>query len=243
MMMRRALLAAFAALLFGCAPAASKKTSAPASEIVDLTHPLGPGSPYIHVRDATFLFRSEPIATIASRGVYANKWELTEHIGTHIDAPCHFAVGARCLDAIPLEDLFAEAVVIDLRERASKSADTELTAADLEAWQARHGEFPERSVVLLSSGWATRWSSQDAFANADASGTMHFPASRAPRSSASRRCRGCSASGPTRSRSILGAIRISRAIRCWPSPENGRSSVSRTSRAFRRRARRSSSAH
>ncbi|MDF2698200.1 MAG: hypothetical protein K0S65_6583 [Labilithrix sp.] len=29
--------------------------------------------------------------------------------------------------------------------------------------------------MLLSSGWDVRWPSQQAFANADASGVMHFP--------------------------------------------------------------------
>jgi hypothetical protein len=74
-------------------------------DVVDLSHSLGPSSPYIHVRDATFPFRREPIATIPTRGVYANRWELTEHIGTHLDAPCHFDEGARCVDALPLADL------------------------------------------------------------------------------------------------------------------------------------------
>jgi kynurenine formamidase len=127
------------------------------------------------VRDATFPFRREPIATIATRGVYANRWELTEHIGTHIDAPCHFDERAPCLDAVPLADLFAEAVVIDLTDRAAGDPDAELTADDLAAWQAAHGAFPERCAVLLRSGWDNRWPSQARFANQDAAGVMHFP--------------------------------------------------------------------
>src|SRR5262245_17335231 len=94
-------------------------------EVVDLTHTLTPSSPYIPVRDATFPFRKAPIATIEANGVYANRWELTEHIGTHIDAPCHFSPRAPCLEAVPLDDLFAEAVVVDLRARAASQPDTE----------------------------------------------------------------------------------------------------------------------
>ncbi|MBC7973764.1 MAG: cyclase family protein [Myxococcales bacterium] len=144
-------------------------------EVIDLSHTLTPSSPYIHVPGATFPFRRAPIATIPTRGVYANRWELTEHIGTHVDAPCHFDERAPCLDAIPLENLFAEAVVVDLTERARTDPDTELTAADLDAWEAAQGALPARCAVILRSGWDARWPSQARFANADAAGVMHFP--------------------------------------------------------------------
>jgi kynurenine formamidase len=176
---RRAFVGALGALGAGCqgvVPTADVPAQPGAAfDVIDLSHSLGPGSPYIHVRDATFPFRREPIATIATRGVYANRWELTEHIGTHIDAPCHFDERAACLDAVPVADLFVEAVVIDLRERASAAPDTELTVADLVAWQQAFGSFPQRCAVLLRSGWDSRWPSQERFANSDAGGVMHFP--------------------------------------------------------------------
>jgi kynurenine formamidase len=175
---RRAFVGALGTLSVSCRVSPdghSRAASLPELDVVDLSHALGPSSPYIHVRDATFPFRREPIATIAERGVYANRWELTEHIGTHIDAPCHFDEQAPCLDALPVGDLFAEAVVIDLRERTEVNPDAELTVDDLSAWRAAHGAFPERCAVLLSSGWDSRWPSQPRFANQDAAGVMHFP--------------------------------------------------------------------
>jgi kynurenine formamidase len=176
---RRALLVGMGAAIAGCHGGRTVARSADGRgqrfEVVDLSHSLGPSSPYIHVRNATFPFRREAIATIATRGVYANRWELTEHIGTHLDAPCHFDEQARCVDDIPLVDLFAEAVVVDLRARATTNPDTELTLADLSAWQTAHGSLPERCVVLLRSGWDERWPSQERFANQDAAGVQHFP--------------------------------------------------------------------
>lgn len=178
---RRAFVGALAAVAGGCQRSTDRPSLAPMSrageafDVIDLSHALGPSSPYIHVRDATFPFRREPIATIATRGVYANRWELTEHIGTHIDAPCHFDERAPCIDALPLADLFAEAVVIDVSSRAAANADAELTPADLSDWQAKHGAFPPRCAVLLYSGWDKRWPSQERFANQDAAGVMHFP--------------------------------------------------------------------
>ncbi len=177
---RRAFVGALGAVTAACASSAEPPPRASdahgeAFDVVDLSHSLGPSSPYIHVRDATFPFRREPIATIPTRGVYANRWELTEHIGTHVDAPCHFDERAPCLDALPLPDLFAEAVVIDLSARAAVDADVELTVEDLNAWQRQHGAFPARCAVLLRSGWDARWDSQERFANADRAGVMHFP--------------------------------------------------------------------
>jgi kynurenine formamidase len=176
---RRTFMGALAVMGAACR-SASSTTIAPvqptdAFDVVDLSHTLGPGSPYIHVRDATFPFRREPIATIATRGVYANRWELTEHIGTHFDAPCHFDERAACVDAVPLTDLFAEAVVVDLSQRAAADPDAELTVADLAAWRAELGPFPKRCAILLCSGWSERWPSQARFANADAAGILHFP--------------------------------------------------------------------
>ncbi len=144
-------------------------------QVVDLTHPLSPDSPYIHVKDATFPFQREAIATIFERGVYANRWALTEHIGTHLDAPCHFAIGARCVSDIPVSDLIADAVVIDLSQRAVNDPDTELTVADLDEWIGTHGPLPSRCAILLHSGWDSRWPSQERFSNTDAAGVMHFP--------------------------------------------------------------------
>ncbi len=146
------------------------KLGEPEYELVDLSHTLTPSSPYIEVKNATFPFERTPIATLPERGVYANAWRLTEHIGTHIDAPCHFAAGVRCLDAIAPDQLIAEAVVIDLRARARENPDAEVTLEDLAAWEKRHGPIPARSAVLMSSGWDARWPSQQRFANG-----MHFP--------------------------------------------------------------------
>lgn len=175
---RRGFMAAFAALASACGRSSGlgsgREELSPTFDVLDLTHPLGPSSPFIHVRGATFPFRREPIATIAERGVYANRWELTEHIGTHIDAPCHFDEDAPCLERVAIHDLFAEVVVLDLTARAAVDSDAEVSVADLEAARAER-PFPRRTVVLLRSGWSQRWPSQARFANADAAGVMHFP--------------------------------------------------------------------
>jgi kynurenine formamidase len=146
-----------------------------AARVVDLTHTLSPAFPFIPVKDATFPFRISPIATIAQRGVYANKWELTEHNGTHIDAPSHFWEGGDHLPAIPLHDLIVPAVVIDIRQRAARDPDAKVEMTDIGAWERRHGRIPAGAAVLMLSGWQARAGSADSFVNADRQGTLHFP--------------------------------------------------------------------
>lgn len=84
---RRALLGAFAAMPLSCRNVSDPPIQGANEpmEVLDLSHTLSPSSPYIQVRDATFPFHRAPIATIRERGVYANQWRLTEHIGTHVD--------------------------------------------------------------------------------------------------------------------------------------------------------------
>src|SRR5918994_956068 len=75
----------------------------PAANIADLTHVLSGDFPYIPIPGLTFPFRLTEIASVAKHGVYANKWELIEHNGTHIDSPSHFIAGQIDMDAVPAE--------------------------------------------------------------------------------------------------------------------------------------------
>ncbi|AKU99124.1 hypothetical protein AKJ09_05788 [Labilithrix luteola] len=143
--------------------------------MVDLTHTLSPEFPFLPVEGKTFPFRSSPIATIKGDGVYANRWELTEHVGTHLDAPCHFAEGAMAIEAIPLETLFVPLAVVSIAERVATNPDTTLGAGDLMRWEKDHGEIPARAAVFLHTGWDVRTKEPGAFVNMDGAKTMRFP--------------------------------------------------------------------
>ena len=51
----------------------------------------------------------------------SNDFFTAEHMGTHIDSPAHLYKGAKRLHEIPLEDLIAPMVIIDVREQVSVS--------------------------------------------------------------------------------------------------------------------------
>ena len=58
----------------------------------DLTHVLGPSFPPFSPGEEP---AREIAATIEDDGYYMQKWEIIEHIGTHVDAPAHFIAGGR----------------------------------------------------------------------------------------------------------------------------------------------------
>jgi len=101
-----------------------------------------------------------------------------EHGGTHLDAPIHFAAKGLTSDAIPLEQLVAPVVVIDVAGKAAANADYRLTADDVKTWEARNGAIGAGTIVLLRTGWGKRWPDRKAYFGDDTPGAtdkLHFP--------------------------------------------------------------------
>jgi kynurenine formamidase len=120
-------------------------------------------------------FEAKVVATPQKDGYFARSFWMLEHFGTHMDAPAHFPPGKETLDRIPVAHLFGPAVVIDVHEEAAKDSDYRLTAAPIARWEASHGRIPHGAIVLLRTGWASRWPDQARYRNTDAKGVMHFP--------------------------------------------------------------------
>jgi len=102
-----------------------------------------------------------------------------EHGGTHIDAPIHFAENGRTAGEIPVRQLIAPGVVLDMSEEAARDPDARLDVATIEAWEARHGPVPSGAIVLLRTGWAERWPDALSYLGDDTPGDaskLHFPA-------------------------------------------------------------------
>jgi hypothetical protein len=129
-----------------------KRRAIAADNVLDLTHALSPAFP-IWPGPANFPIKVTKTATVAKDGYYANKWELVEHHGTHLDAPAHFAPTGATAERLEASCLIVPAAVIDLRERARKNADAVVTIDDLKAWEKTHGRLPKQCGVFLNSGW------------------------------------------------------------------------------------------
>jgi kynurenine formamidase len=120
-------------------------------------------------------FEAKVNATIEKNGYFTRSFWMLEHYGTHMDAPAHFPPGKTTVDQIPVKQLFGPAVVLDVRAQSGKDADYQLGAARVEDWEKRHGPIPEGAIVLLRTGWSSRWPDVQKYRNQDAKGKMHFP--------------------------------------------------------------------
>ena len=85
---------------------------------------------------------------------------ISDHAGTHIDAPCHFndAPDAASIDEIPLENFYTGGLCLDLSDAPLRH---EITVDEMEAALAATGEeIKPRDTVLLHMGVNARlWGS------------------------------------------------------------------------------------
>ncbi len=179
------------ALLVSCAPS---QTEAPPPSVVealaagnyslvDLSHPYYEGAPEFvappHLGQGV-LFKKTEIARWDERGAntwYWNWYQMTEHAGTHTDAPNHWFSGKdkESIDEIPIDRLVAPAVVVDVKAKAAADPDYMLSVDDLNAWEEAHGEIPPGAIVIMNSGWGEKYSDLKAFLGLDEAGGLHFP--------------------------------------------------------------------
>lgn len=147
------------------------QTKAP-QKAEDLTHELHETFPTYFGDQQVF---KEPKFTFAKDTFNLNEWRINEHSGTHIDAPLHFSADGRSVAELPVEDLIAPLVVIDIRKKAQDNADAQLTPDDIKAWTDANGDLPAGCVVAMLSGWGQHVAT-DKFRNLGSDGkTMHFP--------------------------------------------------------------------
>ena len=138
-------------------PASSTSGAIPAGRIVDLSHAYGEDTVFWPTAER---FKLTPVADGVTPGGFfyaANTFSTSEHGGTHLDAPVHFAQKHQAVDEIPLEHLIGPAVVIDVSAACATNADYLMTAADVEAFERAHGRIPDGSIVLVRTGYSSRW--------------------------------------------------------------------------------------
>lgn len=141
-------------------------------KIIDLTHTITPTIPLWPGSDS---FSMKIRFDYDEVGCRAAAYSFVAGTGTHMDAPAHFIKGGRTVDQIPLKDLIAPLCIIDAQNNVGSDADYTLQVSDIIAWEARHGEIPATSVVVMNTGWNNRWPDLKAFLNEDGNGNKHFP--------------------------------------------------------------------
>ena len=121
-------------------------------KLIDLSQPVYDRSPNCPVHPPV---KSEILRDHPQHGWRVELLTLSNHTGSHVDAPLHKVAGGASLDDIPLERFAGPAVIADLRDVA---ASTRITPAMLQA--KLPGELRD-IIVLLATGWGDRRAKTD----------------------------------------------------------------------------------
>ncbi len=159
------------ALLLLAASAAEARPKFFKEKLVDLTHGLEKGMPQFS--DATPFTLSK--LTDYADGYLSYGFSAPEHIGTHVDAPRHFEPAKKSVDELLPVDLVGSAVVINVVEEARINPDYELTLAELRKWELKNGPIRKDSIVILRTGWESKWFKPKEYLNRDKNGVSHWP--------------------------------------------------------------------
>lgn len=152
----------------------------PQGQWVDLTHDFSADTVYWPTSDP---FKLETVAEgVTEQGYYysAYKFCASEHGGTHIDAPIHFAEGRQTVDQIPLTQLIAQAIKVDVTAKAAANRDYLIAIEDITAWEAQNGRVPDGSIMLFETGFGKHWPDRVKYMGTDKRGPegvaeLHFP--------------------------------------------------------------------
>lgn len=156
-MPRLPLLLAMTFFFAACGQASEPTPVFPTGTLVDLSHTYDAQTVFWPTADP---FRLEKVSDGVTEGGWhyaANNVFTSEHGGTHVDAPVHFAAGKRTVDRLPLDQLVAPIVLVDVAARCRDNADYQVTMQDLLDWERTNGMIGPDSILLLHTGFATRW--------------------------------------------------------------------------------------
>jgi kynurenine formamidase len=135
------------------------------SRLVDLTHAYNAHT--IYWPTSPTKFRLDTLAHGQTPGGYF-------YSSYSLSTPEH----GRSTDQVPIDQLIAPAIVIDVSARAAADPDYRLTAADITAFERQHGAIAEQTIVLLRTGWSARWPDVKAYLGDDTPGDaskLRFP--------------------------------------------------------------------
>ena len=148
--------------------------------LVDLSHPLNEQAIYWPTAKK---WKLTPVAEGETEGGYwyaSNDFEASEHGGTHLDAPIHFARGGWTSAEIPLRRLVGGAVVVDVSRKALRNRDYLISPSDFASWERRNGRIKRGSIVLLRTGFERYWPDAEKYLGTAERGEaavpkLHFP--------------------------------------------------------------------
>jgi kynurenine formamidase len=126
-------------------------------QLLDMTYPFDANTIYWPTAEQ---FKLEKLSWQIVEGGWwyaSNNYGASEHGGTHVDAPIHFAENGKTIDQIPLSDWIGPAVKIDVVAKCLADRNYRLTVDDINQWEAKYGRIPDNAWVLMYTGIDTRY--------------------------------------------------------------------------------------
>lgn len=120
--------------------------------MVDLSHVLEPGIPSwpTHPKLCHNLMESYRLGDVSCH----HQLTMSEHSGTHFDAPLHFIEGGKGIEELPLTAFIGRLATIS----ATGVGPCGLVGRnDVEAWEEQHGQIQPGDAVLFHFGWDRLW--------------------------------------------------------------------------------------
>lgn len=115
------------------------------TKLVDLTHPWS-------VYNWPFIDAPSPTVTDLTRiprnGVLMRQYTTVMHVGTHIDAPLHFASGKADMASVPLDQLYHEGVIVDVSDKCGGEWDLLYPEHVEDKVDVKEGD-----ILIIHYGW------------------------------------------------------------------------------------------
>ncbi len=132
--------------------------------LIDLTHTL---SQTIPSWDGDCGFTTESMFDYADcttdTKFRVQKLNLHAGIGTHMDAPAHCVPKGLSIADIPLKQLIAPCVIIDVSYKMHENY--QITTEDIEKFEYQHGKIEEGMIVIMHTGWEQFWHRPEQYRN------------------------------------------------------------------------------
>ncbi|WP_433875597.1 cyclase family protein [Sinomonas atrocyanea] len=162
-------------------PTLIESLAAGTTRVVDLTNRLSSQTPTLRLPEpfANLVdFSLEEVSAYNEPGPFWKHHNIStgEHIGTHLDAPVHWATGRDGKDVASIEPgrLVGPACVLDVTAQVAEDPDFLVDIEHIEAWQDEHAPLPENAWLLVRTGWEAYAQDRERFLNADENGP-HSP--------------------------------------------------------------------
>ena len=133
-------------------------------KIIDLSHRIHdglithPSHPKVVINDFVVHAFTAPRYKPPCKGFATKQLLISDHAGTHVDAPTHFHAESESIDQQDLNKFFGEAILLDVSgKELRRPVDLELVKETLE----RDGLEVHRGNIVLIRAWSGKWDDPD----------------------------------------------------------------------------------